>query len=202
MNNESSWGDRHDTRVDRAIDRAVREMVQVDPALGLRRRVLSRLEAPQHGSRVLRYAWGTAILALAAVVLMLGRDRPTELVTAGPNPAEVSAVPAPSSDRTTDVPSITPTSTPSVPRRGASSGVTREAIPMPRVANVFGSPSPAVSAAAASNSESVRPASEDVSLNSPAAVPPLVIAPLMPAPIETPAIVIEPLVMAAPKGGR
>ncbi len=200
MNNESSWGNRHDTRLDRAIDRAVREMVQVDPALGLRRRVLSRLEAPRRGSRVPRYAWGTAILALAAVVLMMVRDRPAEPVTPGPISAEVSTVPAPAPDRATDVP--TNTSTPPVPRRGASSGVTREAIRMPRVANVFGAPSPAVSAAAAGNSESVRPASEDVSPNSPAAVPPLVIAPLMPAPIEMPAIVIEPLVMAAPKGGR
>ena len=200
MNNESSWGDRHGTRMDRAIDRAVREMVQVDPALGLRRRVLSRLEGPRHGSRVPRYAWGTAMVALAAVVLMVVRDRPTEPVPAGPISAQVSAVPAPTPDRTTDLPTIT--STPPAPRRGASPRVTREAIRMPRVANVFGAPSPAVSAAAASNSESVRPASEDASQNSPAAVPPLVIPPLMPAPIEMPAIVIQPLVMAAPKGGR
>jgi hypothetical protein len=200
MNNESSWGDRHDTRMDRAIDRAVREMVQVDPALGLRRRVLSRLEAPRHGSRVPRYAWGTAMLALAAVVVMLVRDRPPEPVTAGPISAQVSAIPAPTPDRTTDLPTIS--STPPAPRRGALPRVTREAIRMPRVANVFGAPSPAVSAAAASNTESVRPASEDASPNSPVAVPPLVIPPLTPAPIETPAIVIQPLVMAAPKGGR
>jgi hypothetical protein len=200
MNNESSWGDRHDTRMDRAIDRAVREMVQVDPALGLRRRVLSRLEAPRPGSRIPRYAWGTAILALAAVVLMLVRDRPTEPVTPGPISVEVSSVPASTPDRTTDVPTIA--LTPPLPRRGASPGVTREAIPMPRVANVFGPRSPAVSAAAARNSEPVRPASEDASQSSPDAVPPLVIAPLMPAPIEIPALVIEPLAIAAPKGGR
>ena len=200
MNNESSWADRHGTRMDRAIDRAVREMVQVDPALGLRRRVLSRLEVPRHVSRVPRYAWGTALLALAAVVLMLVRDRPTEPVPAGPISAQVSAVPGPVADRTADLPIIT--SKPPSPRRSASPRVTREAIRMPRVANVFGAPSPAVSAAAATDSESVQPASEDASQNSPAAVPPLVIAPLMPAPIEMPAIVIQPLVMAAPKGGR
>jgi hypothetical protein len=200
MNNESSWGDRHDTRMDRAIDRAVRDMVQVDPALGLRRRVLSRLELPQHRTRVPRYAWGTAIVALAAVMLMLVRDRPIEPLTTSPTSTEISAVPAPRSDGTTDVPPVT--SAPPVPRRGTSSGVTREAIPMPRVANVFGTPSPGVSAADAGNTQSVRSASDDASQDSAVAVPPLVILPLAPAPIEMPAIVIQPLVTAAPKGGR
>ena len=73
---------------------------------------------------------------------------------------------------------------------------------MPQVENLFGAPSRTVSAAAAANSESMRPPSEDASQDSPAAVPPLVIPPLMPAPIEMPAIVIQPLVMAAPKGER
>ena len=73
---------------------------------------------------------------------------------------------------------------------------------MPRVQNVFGAPSPAVSAAAASNSESLPGAPEDVSQDRQSAVPPLVIPPLTPAPIEMPAIVIRPLVTAAPKGGR
>ena len=73
---------------------------------------------------------------------------------------------------------------------------------MPRVENVFGAPSRAVSAAAASNSESLRPASEDAAQDTQSAVPPLVVPPLTPAPIEMPAIVIQPLAMAAPKGGR
>jgi hypothetical protein len=73
---------------------------------------------------------------------------------------------------------------------------------MPRVANVFGTPSPGVSAADAGNTQSVRSASDDVSQDSAVAVPPLVILPLAPAPIEMPAIVIQPLVTAAPKGGR
>ncbi len=43
MSNHTSL---NDARLDRAIDRAVREMMQVDPAPGLRRRVLSRINAP------------------------------------------------------------------------------------------------------------------------------------------------------------
>ena len=43
MNNEFSWNAAREARVDRAIDRAVREMMQVDPPPGLRRRVLARL---------------------------------------------------------------------------------------------------------------------------------------------------------------
>ena len=201
MTNGFSGGDRRDSPLDRAIDRAVREMMQVDPALGLRRRVLSRLEStPQRGSGAARYAWGTGILAMMAVVLMmLVRDRPSEPLPAGPNPAQVSAVPAHVPPETADLPIATPTA---APRRGASPRVTREAIRMPQVENVFGAPSAAVSAAAAINSEPVRPASEPATENMGVGVAPLVIVPLAPAPLEMPAIVIQPLETAAPKGGR
>lgn len=204
MTNGFSGGDRRDTPLDRAIDRAVREMMQVDPALGLRRRVLSRLEStPQRGTHVARYAWGTGILAMIVVVLMmLVRDRPTEPLPAGPNTAQVSAVPAPLPRGTADLPIATPAPTPAAPRRGASPRVTREAIRMPKVENVFGAPSAAVSAAAAISSEPVRPASEPATENMGVGVAPLVIVPLAPAPLEMPAIVIQPLETAAPKGGR
>ena len=202
MNNEFLGGDRRDTPLDRAIDRAVRTMVQVDPALGLRRRVLSRLDStPQRGSRVARYAWGTGILAMMVVVLMLVRDRPTEPPVPGPNPAQVSAVPAPVPRGTADLPIATPTPTPAAPRRGAAPRVTREAIRMPQIENVFGAPSAAVSAAAI-DSEPVRPAPESATENMGVGVAPLVIVPLAPAPLEMPAIVIQPLETAAPKGGR
>jgi hypothetical protein len=202
MTNGFSGGDRRDSPIDRAIDRAVREMVQVDPALGLRRRVLSRLEStPPRGSRVARYAWGSGILAMMVVVLMmLVGGRPSEPLPAGPNPAQVSAVPAPVPRETADLPIATPAATP--PRRGASPRVTREAIRMPQVENVFGAPSAAVSAAAAIDSEPVRPAPESATENMGVGVAPLVIVPLAPAPLEMPAIVIQPLETAAPKGGR
>ena len=48
MSNEFSWSAAREARLDRAIDRAVRDMMQVDPRPGLRRRVLvanQRIEA-------------------------------------------------------------------------------------------------------------------------------------------------------------
>src|SRR3954462_14437047 len=69
MNNEFSWSAAPEARIDRAIDRAVREMVQIDPPPGLRRRVLSRLnestERPGYPSP--RYV----MAAIAAVVLLI-----------------------------------------------------------------------------------------------------------------------------------
>jgi hypothetical protein len=201
MNNQSSWGDRHDTPIDRAIDRAVRDMVQVDPALGLRHRVLSRLDAsPRRSSGVPRYAWGAAMFAIVVLMLMLVRDQPSEPVTTGPVAAEVSEVAAPAPDRPVERPLVRPT--PPSSRREAFPNVTREAIRMPQVENVFGAPSPSVSASAARDTGSAEAGSEEAFDDRHVAVAPLIISPLTPAPIEMPAIVIQPLGMAAPKGGR
>jgi hypothetical protein len=137
---------------------------------------------------------------MVVVLMMLFGDRPSEPLPAGPDPAQVSAVPAPVPRGTADLPIATPAA--AAPRRGASPRVTREAIRMPQVENVFGAPSAAVSAAAAIDSEPVRPASESATENMGVGVAPLVIVPLAPAPLEMPAIVIQPLETAAPKGGR
>jgi hypothetical protein len=54
-------------RVDRAIDLAVREMLDVEPPSGLRGRVLDRIESPRRG-----FAWiwiATPVAAAAAIVL-------------------------------------------------------------------------------------------------------------------------------------
>ena len=201
MNNHSSWEDRHDTPIDRAIDRAVRDMVQADPAAGLRHRVLSRLAAPaRHSFSVPHYAWGTAIVAMIVVTLMLGRDKPAGPVTTGPVSAHVSEAAVPASDPPMDLPRVRPTPAPS--RAGRLPRVTREAIRMPQVENVFGAPSNFVSASAARHTKSAETGSDDAPDERHVAVPPLVISPLTPAPIEMPAIVIQPLGMTAPKGGR
>src|SRR5215212_7388232 len=80
MNNESSWAGQHDTALDRAIDRAVRDMMQVDPPPGLRRRVLSRLEAPSaRRTFVLApYSWAAAVLLIVVVGMIVARDRTIE----------------------------------------------------------------------------------------------------------------------------
>ena len=56
--------------LDEAIDRAVRDMVQIDPAPGLRRRVLSRLERRSSASWLLAHR-GSWIPLEAAAVLMI-----------------------------------------------------------------------------------------------------------------------------------
>ena len=68
---------------------------------------------------------------------------------------------------------------------------------MPRIANIFGTRTASVSAAADSGVEAVWPEPDNPSTS----VAPLVITPLTPAPIETPEIIIPPLVIAPPKAG-
>ena len=197
MNNDSPWSGSHKSPLDRAIDRAVRAMMHVDPPPGLRRRVLSRLEPRAAERRLfgLRYAWGAAALVILIVAVMFTRDHRTERAAVVPQPSVAANVsPAPRE------PSAAPPRAP-VERRSPSQvplpRMTREAIPIPRIANVFGARTGSVSAAADSGVEAVWPGAENPS----SVVAPLVIAPLTPAPIETPAIVIPPLVIAPPKGG-
>ena len=203
MNNDSSWSHGHESPLDRAIDRAVREMMHVDPPPGLRRRVLSRLEPPvaRRPLFLLRYVFATAALAILILAAMfmrdhggtrVGHDTPSSIASS--TPPRLQPVPAAEPHAVKD---------PTVTARGPSAPITREPIPMPRVANIFGPRTTGVSAAGERGGEAVwtdGPAgTTDVPPNP---VPPLVIAPLTPAAIETPAIVIPPLVMAGPpKGG-
>jgi hypothetical protein len=204
MNNDSSRSHGGESPLDRAIDRAVREMMHVDPPPGLRRRVLSRLEpsATRHPLFLPRYAFATAALAMLILAAVFMREHggtriesDTPRTVASSTASSRIAIPAPGPHAVKD---------PKVTAHGSSAPMTREPIPMPRrVADVFGARTSRVSAAADPGSEGVwtgDPAgSNDVPSNP---VPPLSIAPLTAAPIETPAIVIPPLVIAGPlKGG-
>jgi hypothetical protein len=196
MNNDSPWTGSHDSPLDRAIDRAVRKMMHVDPPPGLRRRVLSRLE-PRAAERRLfvpRYAWGAAALVVLIVAVMFTRDHRTEPVAVAPQPSVMANGPTPLRER-----SAPPAQAPGTRTSPSehSPRITRETIPMPRIANVFGTRTARVSAAAESGIEAVWPGAENPS----SSVAPLVITPLTPAPIEMPAIVIPPLIIAPPKGG-
>jgi hypothetical protein len=121
----------------------------------------------------------------------------------GLDPASSSA--GSSAPRLRPVPPVEshPMKDPEVTARAKPAPITRERIPMPRVANVFGARTPGVAATADPGSEAVwtgDPAgATDVPSNP---VAPLVITPITPAPISTPGIVIPPLVIAGPpKGG-
>ena len=55
-----------DNRVDRAIDRAVREMLDVEPRADLRVRVIDRIERPRH-----RFGWTWMIVPVAAAAVLV-----------------------------------------------------------------------------------------------------------------------------------
>jgi hypothetical protein len=75
--------DRHlsDRQLDDAIDRAVRDLMRVEPRADLRARVLAELEAaPARLTPWPRLAVGGAVLALAAILLALLLPRPAERI--------------------------------------------------------------------------------------------------------------------------
>ncbi len=174
MNNEFSFSAAREARIDRAIDRAVREMMQLDPPPGLRRRVLARLNDPKERRSyfLTRYAFA----AMAMVVLMMSIMLLTNRVEppTPPKPPMV-ALPAPA-------PAIQATihwEGPDIPGR-----ITKEPIRMPRVTNVFGTRSGDVTATTIDAGKRV------------IVVPPLKIVPLSARPI-----VITPTIPTVAKGG-
>jgi len=179
MNNERSL---NDARLDRAIDRAVREMMQVDPMPGLRRRVLSRINAPAERPAAPTWRYAFAAAALAAVVLsvtlMPGHMEPPAPPKA-PSPIVATGIPP------VDLEAVLSTSTvtiPSVSIPGKSARITKEPITMPRITNVFGARRSAVSAATVREPVAVR-------------IAPEMLAPLTIVPLSARPIVIEPLVV-------
>jgi len=172
------------TRLDRAIDRAVRDMMQVDPRPGFRRRVLARLDPePVQSSMFLRVALvGTVIAILILAVMVIVPDRRSEL---RPTLAQRDGPPSTTAPQSAAPSNPSPSKTSVPPRR--TPGLTRERILMPRIANVFGSGRNGV-AAASVDDNAVWPAPAPPQ-DLPGAPAPLVIPP-----IEPPApLVIPPL---------
>lgn len=183
MSNQTSL---NDVRLDRAIDRAVRELMQVDPEPGMRRRVLSRINAPVERPALpwMRYAFVPAALMIVvlSISLLPGQVEPPAppkappLVFAGGAPPIVLP----------DLESVVVQAVGS----GENATPTYEAIPMPPVTDVFGAQRSGVSAATVREPATIRVAPETLT--------PLTIVPLSARPI-----VIEPLVVdALQKGGR
>jgi len=178
MNSNTSL---NDARIDRAIDRAVREMMQVDPAPGLRRRVLSRINAPvePRAFPALRYGFAAALVVVVlSVTLIPGHvepptppNAPSPIVVTGVTPVDLEAV---LSTSTVTGPSV------SIPTKSAR--ISREPIPMPRITNVFSPQRSGVSAATVRDPGAIRIAPETLA--------PLAIVPLSARPIA-----IEPLVL-------
>jgi hypothetical protein len=198
MNNDSSWAGQHDTAVDRAIDRAVREMMQIDPPPGLRRRVLSRLESPaaRRTFSLAPYAWAAAASMILVIGIIVARDRTTAPAGPAATAQSVQTAAAPTTAPQVRAPEPPPAA-PTPDGSTAKSRFTHEPIHMPRVHNVFGPRSPAVAATdARADARVADPAAG--ALN---AVPALVIEPLLPATLDTLGIVVPPLEIPAPKGG-
>jgi hypothetical protein len=186
-----------ESRLDRAIDRAVREMMHVDPRPGFRGRVFAQLDPePVQSSMFLRVtltAGALAIVLVATIITVWYHETP-------PAPAVAQQEP---SIKFPDViipggPVAQPPSTGQrhvrrPPDPGSRPGrITSEPIRIPHVANVFAEPNAAV-AAASVDADTVWAAPERQEEH-PGALPPLVV----PA-VEPPApIVIGPLIPRGP----
>jgi hypothetical protein len=144
MNNDDPSSGPH-SGLDVAIDRAVRQMMQVDPRPGLRRRVLADItRGPSRRAGFFPgFAIAGGILAmLVVVVFVVRRDAPAPPgATSAPATATTARVePAPIATPSAAVPPTAPPTpgaagTAPRPARGAHS----EPIRMPRIGNVFGS---------------------------------------------------------------
>ena len=183
-------------KMDMAIDRAVRRMMHVDPAAGFRRRVMSRIDAPPARRLFLfpAYAAGAAALAILVLAVVVTRDSRLDPAPATPAVAVVADRMLPP-----DNPVARPTE-PVAPQAPARRTVTRrragfhsEPIPMPRVADVFGTRTSAVAATADPTTDAVWTTPPAAGVDNNIAAMPVVVRPLDLIPIETHPIVIAPL---------
>lgn len=172
-----------ETRLDAAIDSAVRQMMAVDPRAGFRQRVLARLDRP---APVVawwpRFALAGAALAAIVLAVVLLRPAPpaneVQMVETQPPAAPVTTPASVAPDPDVEAPApVGPTLTARTPAPKV------EKLPdAPRVDNVFGTPPDGRVAAANAVDPPAAPPVEDAG----AALPPL-------APIEIPAIEVPPI---------
>ncbi|MEO8078547.1 MAG: hypothetical protein ABI818_19635 [Acidobacteriota bacterium] len=161
MNNDEFPSDaRPDSPLDRAIDRAVRKMMHVDPRAGLRHRVLARLETapPRYAAFFPHFALAAGVIAMLLLVVFLvrrdgGGPAPSSASSTARVGVQATASPAAPPPEASSTASANATPQPPSPPRGAPRAATRarsEIIRMPQVANVFGSRGTGVTAADAS----------------------------------------------------
>ena len=168
--------------IDRAIDRAVRDIMRVDPPAGLRRRVMARIEAPPRRS-ILFPRFTVAAAALAVLVLTVVLMRPT-----APAPAPIQQAAAPAAPAAAPRP-VTPAPAKVTAASRPATGPKIEKIRMPPVANVFGSGSGVSSTSLRDAPDAARVETVDQGPAEPAGV----LAPIAVRPLNVPPIAVEPL---------
>jgi hypothetical protein len=158
MSDSGTSPERPAPRLDAAIDRAVRRMVQADPRPGLTERVRVQLSGP--AVPVIRPLIGQLVLATALVLLVLaGLMRPSSRrgEDVGPPAGREEVASAQRDVRPVEASVITPpvqndaAPADTTPRPRSATGGSRrphrETIPMPQIGNVFGGSRDTVSSA-------------------------------------------------------
>lgn len=203
-NDDSQFGSRGESpaipvsrKIDQAIDRAVRRMMHVDPPAGLRRRVMSRIEAPPPRRAIFlpTYAVAAAALAILVLAVVVTRDSRVAPAPVAP-PSAVVAVQTPPADKpVVRAPGLDAPPAPArriVTRR--RTGFHSEPIPIPPVTDIFGTRTGEVAATAdpAANAVWTAPPAPGLQ-DSIGTLAPLVVRPLDLIPLETRPILIAPL---------
>src|SRR3954465_11085386 len=124
-----------DARFDRAIDEAVREMLDVEQPAGFRARVLRRIEArslPPEGGSYKRFLWAALPIAAAAIlILAVLLPRTAEQPQQAPPPATttVRVEPPPAATTLPTSPRVTPRTTTPQPAMVGAPGVAARRVP-------------------------------------------------------------------------
>ena len=171
-------------QIDKAIDDAVRDLMNVDAEPAFRVRVVSRLERPNRTFSRLRV--GAALVTMAAMVLLGVLLRPSPSPAPAPQTAANVNVPAPA------VTQLPAGSAPAVePARGAARGARRQrpAAP-PRLTAI---PRGRLVATVADLPHDTAMAGSEAAVDPIGSIAAIAIAPLAPAPITSSEIVVAPL---------
>jgi hypothetical protein len=186
------------TRIDDAIDRAVRDLVRHDPPAGFRRRVLSRLDSPTRRA-VLWPGFATAAAALAVVtMIVMMRDQPDRPAPAPQQTAVGEPIAPPASVPT--APTRSPAPEPVAPGRlRRAPAPLRMATFDPRDGRVSAASlreravPPTAGAEAALPEGIIIPAPPPIAIGSIEPPPPLAIPPIDVAPIQIPRVQLPPV---------
>ncbi len=170
------------SELDREIDRAVREMLDVEPPAGLRGRVLDRIELSPRSDFRRRIAWIAVPVAAAAVIVLMVLLPWRRASEQGPRPSLAEAAP------TISVP---PVESPKTPGSATTLSIPLRHAPAPRRREAPASQERMVVATMAPATDDTIGA--DVELEPLASIAPIAIPAVRPADIRPAAIAITPL---------